>query len=148
MQYLGTMKTTIDIPEELLTEAMKRTGARTRRDAIVAAVREFNRRHRLELLAEQLQGSCPNFMTHPNLRKIRSTGGNRGNVEIANSALRSLRYFRLIIVSLLTSAATSINENKHRRFLGLPHHILKLLINRIRLFQFGLHAGHRFEEAQ
>ncbi|HEV2437499.1 MAG TPA: type II toxin-antitoxin system VapB family antitoxin [Verrucomicrobiae bacterium] len=65
------MKTTIDIPEKLLAETIKHTGARTKREAVVTAVGEFNRRRRLEALAERLQGSCPDFMTQTNLRRMR-----------------------------------------------------------------------------
>lgn len=65
------MKTTIDIPEKLLAETLRLTGAKTKRDAVVTAVNEFNRRHRLEKLAERLQGSCPDFMTQADLRKMR-----------------------------------------------------------------------------
>ena len=32
---------------------------------------EFNRRHRLEEMAERLHGSCPNFMTQADLRRSR-----------------------------------------------------------------------------
>ncbi len=65
------MKTTIDIPEKILAETIKHTGAKTKRDAIVTAVSEFNRRNRLEELAERLQGSCPDFMTQADLRRMR-----------------------------------------------------------------------------
>jgi Arc/MetJ family transcription regulator len=65
------MKTTIDIPEKSLMEAIKHTGAKTKRDAVVTALEEFNRRHRLEEMAERLHGSCPNFMTQADLRRSR-----------------------------------------------------------------------------
>jgi Arc/MetJ family transcription regulator len=65
------MKTTIDIPEKTLREAIKHTGARTKRDAVVGAVEDFNRRHRLAALAERLHGSCPGFMTQEDLRQMR-----------------------------------------------------------------------------
>jgi Arc/MetJ family transcription regulator len=65
------MKTTIDIPETLLAETIKHTGAKTKREAVVTAVSEFNRRQRLEELAERLQGSCPDFMTQADLRRMR-----------------------------------------------------------------------------
>jgi hypothetical protein len=65
------MKTTIDIPYKLLREAIRRTGAKTKRDAIVTAVNEFNRRRRLEEMAERLHGSCPNFMTRDDLDRMR-----------------------------------------------------------------------------
>ena len=65
------MKTTIDIPDASLQEAIKHTGAKTKRDAVVTALEEFNRRRRLEEMAERLHGSCPNFMTQADLRRIR-----------------------------------------------------------------------------
>ena len=65
------MKTTIDIPEKLLLEAIKHTGAKTKRDAVVTAVNEFNRRRRLEEMAERLHGSCPNFMAQEALKQMR-----------------------------------------------------------------------------
>jgi Arc/MetJ family transcription regulator len=48
------MKTTIDIPEKELQDAIEHTGARTKREAVVTALTEFNRRKRLERLAEKL----------------------------------------------------------------------------------------------
>ena len=65
------MKTTIDIPDKALKEAIRHTGAKTKRDAIVTAVEEFNRRRRLEELAERLHGSCPGFMSQEDLRRMR-----------------------------------------------------------------------------
>ena len=65
------MKTTIDIPEKALREALRHTGAKTKRDAIVTAVEEFNRRRRLKELAERLHGSCPGFMSQEELRRMR-----------------------------------------------------------------------------
>jgi Arc/MetJ family transcription regulator len=73
------MKTTIDIPDGLLQEAIRHTGAKTKRGAVVGAVSEFNRRRRLEALAERLQGSCPDFMTQADLRKMRA--GRRWEAE-------------------------------------------------------------------
>jgi Arc/MetJ family transcription regulator len=65
------MKTTIDIPDKSLREAIKHTGAKTKRDAVVTAVEEFNRRHRLEEMAERLHGSCPDFMSQEDLKRMR-----------------------------------------------------------------------------
>ncbi len=67
----GSMKTTIDIPDKLLRETIKRTNARTKRDAVVTALENFNRRQRLEELAERLHGSCPDFMTQDDLKAMR-----------------------------------------------------------------------------
>lgn len=65
------MKTTIDIPDKALKEAIRHTGAKTKRDAVVTAVEEFNRGRRLEQLAERLHGSCPGFMSQEELRRMR-----------------------------------------------------------------------------
>jgi Arc/MetJ family transcription regulator len=65
------MKTTIDIPEKVLSEAIRHTGAKTKKDAILTAVEQFNRRKRLEDLSERLHGSMPDFMTQEDLRIMR-----------------------------------------------------------------------------
>ena len=65
------MKTTIDIPGSDLREIMKYTGAKTKREAVVTAVRRFNKRKRLEALAERLHGSMPDFMTQEDLKNMR-----------------------------------------------------------------------------
>jgi Arc/MetJ family transcription regulator len=67
---IGGMKTTVDIPENELQEAMRHTGARTKREAVVIAVVELNRRRRLQTLAERF-GSLPDFMTQAELRRMR-----------------------------------------------------------------------------
>jgi hypothetical protein len=71
MVYFGSMKTTIDIPEKDLKEVIKNTGAKTKREAIVTAVQKFNKRKRLEALAERLHGSMPGFMTQEDLKVMR-----------------------------------------------------------------------------
>jgi Arc/MetJ family transcription regulator len=64
------MKTTIDIPEDELKEAIRHTGARTKKDAVVLALREFNRRQRLAKLATML-GTFKDFMTQDDLVVMR-----------------------------------------------------------------------------
>lgn len=64
------MKTTIDIPDEELLEAIKNTGAKTKREAIVHALRDFNRRRRLAELAKML-GTFKDFMGQGDLKKMR-----------------------------------------------------------------------------
>lgn len=64
------MKTTIDIPEEELKEAIRHTGAKTKREAVVHAIRDFNRRQRLARLARIL-GTFEDFMTRGDLEKMR-----------------------------------------------------------------------------
>ena len=68
---LGRMKTTIDIPSGELKAVVKNTGARSRGEAVLLAVREFNRRRKLAALADKLQGSLPNFMTLEGLKAMR-----------------------------------------------------------------------------
>ena len=48
--YLESMKTTIDIPDTTLADAMRFTGAKTKREAVVKALEEFNRQQRVKNL--------------------------------------------------------------------------------------------------
>ena len=66
------MKTSIDIPEAMLKEAMEITGASTKREAIVTAVAEFNRRARMAALVRHL-GTCDNFITPAELDELRGS---------------------------------------------------------------------------
>jgi Arc/MetJ family transcription regulator len=65
------MKTTIDIPDKELEEAIRNTGAKTKRDAVVYALKDFNRRRRLEGLAAML-GTFDDFMDQEDLKKMRA----------------------------------------------------------------------------
>ncbi|MEW6584383.1 MAG: type II toxin-antitoxin system VapB family antitoxin [Nitrospirota bacterium] len=64
------MKTTIDIPENDLQEAIKHTRAKSKRDAVVFAIKDFNRRRRLAELAKLL-GTFEDFMTQDDLKTMR-----------------------------------------------------------------------------
>ena len=64
------MKTTIDIPEKELKDAMRFTGATTKRHAVVTALRDFNRRKRMAALTKHF-GTSDTFMTHAELMKLR-----------------------------------------------------------------------------
>ena len=66
------MKTTIDIPEIALEEAMKFTGAKTKREAVVTAVERFNRLKRLEKLNARVRGQFRDFMTATELKAMRA----------------------------------------------------------------------------
>lgn len=70
---MPSMKTTIDIPDEALEEAMRLTNARTKKEAVVAAITGFNRRKRLEWILDQ-QGTFEGFMTQDELRRLREEG--------------------------------------------------------------------------
>lgn len=45
--YLESMKTTIDIPDAALADAMRFTGAKTKREAVVKALEAYNRQQRV-----------------------------------------------------------------------------------------------------
>ncbi len=47
------MKTTVDIPRAELEEAIRHLGAHTKKEAVVTAILELNRRHRLGALVER-----------------------------------------------------------------------------------------------
>lgn len=64
------MKTTIDIPDKELKEAIKYTGAKTKRDAVVYALKDFNKRRRLAELSKIL-GTFKDFMTREDLKLMR-----------------------------------------------------------------------------
>jgi Arc/MetJ family transcription regulator len=65
------MKTTIDIPDLLLKETIKRTNAKTKRDAVVRALEQFNRLQRLRDLNARLKGTFVHFMTQDDLKVMR-----------------------------------------------------------------------------
>ncbi len=46
------MKTTVDIPENELRDAMRYTKAKTKREAVVRVLEEFNRRRRMAELVK------------------------------------------------------------------------------------------------
>jgi Arc/MetJ family transcription regulator len=68
---LSSMKTTLDIPEEVLAEAMEAAGATTKREAVMRALEAFNRRERLRKLTARL-GNSDTFMTPDELTELRS----------------------------------------------------------------------------
>jgi len=65
------MKTTIDIPDRVLKDAMRFTRAKTKRDAVVTAVEKFNRLQRLRGLNAKLRGTFVDFMTQEDLKILR-----------------------------------------------------------------------------
>ncbi len=64
------MKTTLDIPNDLLEEAMRVSGAKTKRAAVLAALGDFVRRGRMRSLADRL-GDSSTFMTAAQLQSLR-----------------------------------------------------------------------------
>ncbi len=67
------VKTTLDIPEEMLAEEMKVCGARTKREAVLRALDDFNTRAKLRKLSERL-GRSKTFMDFDELMKLRVRG--------------------------------------------------------------------------
>ena len=64
------MKTTIDIPDDELLDAMRFTRAKTKREAVVTAIVDFNRRRRMADLLKYA-GTCPDLMTVDELQAHR-----------------------------------------------------------------------------
>jgi hypothetical protein len=64
------MKTTIDIPDKELRDVMKHTRAKTKREAVVRAIAEYNRRQRVEEL-NRMMGTLDGFITLEELQKLR-----------------------------------------------------------------------------
>ena len=65
------MKTTIDIPEKTLKEAMRHTKAKTKKEAVVKALEELNRQERVKWLISKF-GTFDGFMSLEELEKMRA----------------------------------------------------------------------------
>jgi hypothetical protein len=64
--YSGIMKTTVDIPDEQLRELVKFTRAKTKREAIVTAIADFNQRRRMAALVKH-SGTFGSLLTNEEL---------------------------------------------------------------------------------
>ncbi len=67
------MKTTVDIPDADLDEAMRLTRAKTKKEAIVTAIREFNRKRRMAELVKHA-GTCDQLISAEELQSQRRRG--------------------------------------------------------------------------
>ena len=67
------MKTTVDIPERELEDAIRFTNAKTKREAIVGALVDFNRRMRMAELT-RYAGTCADMITAQELQAARRKG--------------------------------------------------------------------------
>ena len=67
------MKTTVDIPVSELQDAIRFTRAKTKREAVVAAIVDFNRRQRMSELVRHA-GTCTDLLTLEELRRLRAQG--------------------------------------------------------------------------
>lgn len=66
------MKTTIDIPENTLKDAMRYAGANTKREAVVTAMEDYVRRKRMVELTRHA-GSCDSLMGIEELKRLRQS---------------------------------------------------------------------------
>jgi Arc/MetJ family transcription regulator len=68
------MKTTVDIPDDVLKDAVRLTGAKTTRDAVAGAMQEHIRREKMAALVKHL-GTLEDFMTLEELMDMRMERG-------------------------------------------------------------------------
>jgi hypothetical protein len=73
IRYEWDHETTIDIPDAELEEAMGFTKARTKREAIVTALMDFNRRRRMAALIRHA-GTCAGFASADEVKSLRRKG--------------------------------------------------------------------------
>lgn len=66
----GSMKTTVDIPEDELKDAMRFTKAKTKREAVVKVLEEFNRRRRMAELVKYSGSFSDRFPTNEEIEAI------------------------------------------------------------------------------
>lgn len=64
------MKTTIDIPENELRDAMRFTRAKTKREAVVKVLEEFNRRRRMGELVKYAGTFSDAFPTNDEIEAV------------------------------------------------------------------------------
>ena len=67
------MKSTVDIPDQELKDVMRFTQATTKREAIVTAIADFNRRRRMAALIEHA-GKADSLMSPEELQALRRQG--------------------------------------------------------------------------
>jgi Ca2+-binding EF-hand superfamily protein len=64
------MKTTVDIPESELRDAMRFTKAKTKREAVVRILEEFNRRRRMAELVKYSGTFSNSFPTNEEIEAV------------------------------------------------------------------------------
>ena len=65
------MKTTVEIPNDELKQLIAFTGAKTKKEAINAAIKSYNKQQRLTALSKKL-GTFENFIDADELNQMRS----------------------------------------------------------------------------
>jgi hypothetical protein len=66
----GRMKTTVDIPEAELKDAMRFTKARTKREAVVKVLEDFNRRRRMAELVRYAGTFSDSYPTNEDIEAV------------------------------------------------------------------------------
>ena len=64
------MKTSLDIPDQVLNDLLRLSQKTTKKDAILTAITEYNQRRRVQKLTRHI-GTLDKFMTKKDLRKLR-----------------------------------------------------------------------------
>lgn len=67
------MKTTVDIPDGELEDVIRFTNAKTKREAVVTAIIDYNRRRRMAELV-RFAGTCDDLITPEELQAARRQG--------------------------------------------------------------------------
>lgn len=63
------MKTTVEIPDEALRDLVKFTRAKTKREAIMTAIEDFNRRRRMAALVRH-SGTFRSLVTNDEIEEL------------------------------------------------------------------------------
>ena len=69
------MKTTVDFPERELGDVMRFTRAKTKREAIVTVIEEFNRRRRIARLVRYSGTFSDSFPTNDQIEEVDAPPG-------------------------------------------------------------------------
>lgn len=67
------MKTTIDIPDDIMRDALRVSGARSKREVVLHALQDYVRRKQVAGLARHA-GTCEEIMTVDELLRLRENG--------------------------------------------------------------------------
>ncbi|MBT3271981.1 MAG: type II toxin-antitoxin system VapB family antitoxin [Spirochaetales bacterium] len=66
------MKTTVDIPDNILQDLIENTAARTKKEAIITAIEDYNRRKKIAQLSNVI-GTFEQFITPDDIDRSRKS---------------------------------------------------------------------------
>ena len=78
------MKTTVDIPEAELKDAMRFTKAKTKREAVVKVLEDFNRRRRMAELVKYAGTFSDSYPTNDEIEAVDERRDRRHEVRVAS----------------------------------------------------------------